>query len=332
MADFEGKRLWLHRRQDVCNVAFSCAQAPFPLAWSLLRGEHAVTVETSRANTLEPPVGGPRSPAWQPLQQTLADACGGLAAFQERVQVIFSDLDRLRDDLDRRAHEVARHENDLARREAAFADQRKEIGRLSHQVEHREAETASAWAEVEKLKAELHVADKERKEWRARWETTASDPSGNSETVRELADTKRELAAAKKQVEELQQQLKAFEGTENAQEAISELEQDRADLEAELQLVRDRAEELYNKVREQKEELHEQRDSLMGELKQLRRVVERQAELLADARAGRGGDGASHVIKSVERDPVLDSVTSQFARLHKDGTNRRSKPRRERPQ
>jgi chromosome segregation ATPase len=120
---------------------------------------------------------------------------------------------------------------------------------------------------------------------------------------------------------------------DSAQEAISELEQDRADLEAELQLVRDRAEELYNKVREQKEELHEQRDALMSELKQLRRVVERQAELLAESRAGRGGDGASHVIKSVERDPVLDSVTSQFARLHKDVNSRRnSKPRRERPE
>lgn len=291
-----------------------------------------MTVETSRTATLEPPV-GPRSPAWQPLQQTLAEACGGLAAFHERVAVIFGDLDRLRDDLDRRAHDVSRHENDLARREAAFADQRKEIGRLSHQVEHREAETASAWAEVEKLKAELHVAEKERKEWRARWEASASDPgSHNLEASRELAEARRELAAAKKQIEDLQQQLKAFEGQESAQETISELEQDRADLEAELHLVRDRAEELYNKVREQKEELHEQRDSLMGELKQLRRVVERQAELLADARAGRSTDGASHVIKSVERDPVLDSVTSQFARLHKDSNGRRSKPRRERPQ
>lgn len=288
-----------------------------------------MSVETSRAATQEPPV-GPRSPAWQPLQQTLADACGGLAAFHERVAVIFADLDRLRDDLDRRAHDIARHENDLSRREAAFADQRKEIGRLSHQVEHREAETASAWAEVEKLKAELHVADKERKEWRARWEATASDPSGNSDAARELVEVKRELAAARKQVEELQQQLKAFEGMENSQETIAELEQDRADLEAELSLVRDRAEELYNKVREQKEELHDQRDALMSELKQLRRVVERQAELLADARGGRG-ESASHVIKSVERDPVLDSVTSQFARLHKDVTNRRNKPRRERP-
>ncbi len=279
---------------------------------------------------MEPPA-GPRSPAWQPLQQTLAEACGGLAAFQERVGGVFGDLDRLRDDLDRRAHDLARRENELSRREAAFNDQRKEIGRLSHQVEHREAETASAWAEVEKLKAELHVADKERKEWRARWESNASDPSGNAESVRELAETKRELAAVKKQIEELQRQLKALEGHEGSSEVIAELEQDRADLEAELSLVRDRAEELYNKVREQKEELHEQRDALMGELKQLRRVVERQAELLADSRGGRGGDGASHVIKSVERDPVLDSVTSQFARLHKDGATRRSKPRRERP-
>lgn len=291
-----------------------------------------MTSQSSPTSTMEPPV-GPRSPAWQPLQQTLADACGGLAAFHERVQVIFSDLDRLRDDLDRRAHEISRQENDLARREAAFADQRKEIGRLSHQVEHREAETASAWAEVEKLKAELHVADKERKEWRARWESTAADPSGNnSETAKELTETKKELAAAKKKIEELQNQLKSLEGMENAQEAIAELEQDRADLEAELALVRDRAEELYNKTREQKEELNDQRDALMSELKQLRRVVERQAELLAESRGGRGGDGASHVIKSVERDPVLDSVTSQFARLHKDANSRRNKPRRERPE
>jgi chromosome segregation ATPase len=288
-----------------------------------------VTVETARAAASEPYV-GPRSPAWQPLQQTLADACGGLAAFQERVSIIFGDLDRLRDDLDRRAAEIARHENDLSRREAAFSDQRKEIGRLSHQVEHREAETASAWAEVEKLKAELHVAEKERKEWRARWEANAADPSGNPELARELSETKRELAAAKKQIEDLQHQLKASEGSEHSQETIAELEQDRADLEAELQLVRDRAEELYNKVREQKEELHDQRDALMSELKQLRRVVERQAELLADARAGRG-ENATHVIKSIERDPVLDSVTSQFARLHKDVNSRRNKPRRERP-
>jgi exonuclease SbcC len=289
-----------------------------------------VTAQTSPPNTLEPPV-GPRSPAWQPLQQTLAEACGGLAAFHERVQVIFGDLDRLRDDLDRRAHDIARQENDLARREAAFADQRKEIGRLSHQVEHREAETASAWAEVEKLKAELHVADKERKEWRARWEATAADPTGNAESAKELVEAKKELAAAKKKIEDLQQQLKSYEGLENAQETIAELEQDRADLEAELQLVRDRAEELYNKVREQKEELHDQRDALVSELKQLRRIVERQAELLAESR--RNGDGATHVIKSIERDPVLDSVTSQFARLHKDVTSRRnSKPRRERPE
>ena len=150
--------------------------------------------ETPRANTIEPPV-GPRSPAWQPLQQTLAEACGGLAAFQERVGGIFGDLDRLRDDLDRRAHDIARQENELARREAAFNDQRKEIGRLSHQVEHREAETASAWAEVEKLKAELHVADKERKEWRARWESNASEPAVSAESAKELAEAKRSCAS-----------------------------------------------------------------------------------------------------------------------------------------
>ena len=160
-----------------------------------------------------------------------------------------------------------------------------------------------------------------------------ADPTANAESAKELAETKRELAAAKKQIDALQQQLKSFEGMDSQHETIAELEQDRADLEAELSLVRDRAEELYNKVREQKEELHDQRDALMSELKQLRRVVERQAELLAESRGGRTSDGASHVIKSVERDPVLDSVTSQFARLHKDATSRRSKPpRRERPE
>ncbi len=108
---------------------------------------------------------------------------------------------------------------------------------------------------------------------------------------------------------------------------LSELEHERDALEAELELVRNRAAELDETVAEQQRALSEQKSVLSGELQQLRRLVEKQAELFATRDESVPPPvvevAAETAANTQMSDPVVHSVMAQFAKLQKDVARRR---------
>jgi SMC interacting uncharacterized protein involved in chromosome segregation len=110
-------------------------------------------------------------------------------------------------------------------------------------------------------------------------------------------------------------------------EQLTALEREREALEVELELVRSRAAELNETVVEQQREIAEQKSELSTELQQLRRLVEKQADLIADRATPSEGEAARPAEPAPEvtqpNDPVVNSVMAQFAKLQKDVAQRR---------
>jgi uncharacterized protein (DUF3084 family) len=163
-----------------------------------------------------------------------------------------------------------------------------------------------------------------------------SEALANAELVgvrQEIAQTREEMARLPEQNESLREQL-------------HELELERRGLEAELEGLRVRTAELADNLAEMKRETSEERAEWSGELRQLRRTLERQAELLADrlstAQAidravahhetelqpvktpAENPPVSAEPAKSTSKDTVLGSVMAQFESLQRDRQKRRN--------
>jgi SMC interacting uncharacterized protein involved in chromosome segregation len=111
-----------------------------------------------------------------------------------------------------------------------------------------------------------------------------------------------------------------------SQQQLSELQREREALESELELVRNRAAELNETVVEQQRAINEQKTELSTELQQLRRLVEKQADLFADRVEDRkrpAAQGREEPSEATAADPVVTSVMAQFAKLQRDVAQRR---------
>jgi hypothetical protein len=127
---------------------------------------------------------------------------------------------------------------------------------------------------------------------------------------------------------------------------VSELERERADLENELEAVRPRCEELSATVAEQKRQLTDERAEWTAEFRQLRKILDKQSQLLAQRVEPVSGGAAPAPTITVPHlaaapaqqpvaaaaapqqhvgaiDPVLGSVMNQFQMLQKDAARRR---------
>lgn len=283
---------------------------------------------------------------WQPIGETVAEFRSECSDLEHIVQSLFDQLDQLRIELDRKGREVERERQRVAERERQLSDQRKETNRFAHQFEHQEAKLSETLAEIEELKILVR---------RAAEETTQRDALIESQNEKHLEQLQRERQSLQRQLTEAQNELtkhasmardlaiarkeisdlRASGGNvvihgEDA-EQVSELEQERAALEAELELVRGRAAELYEALAQERRVLAEHRLETNNELKQLRRIVEKQAELLTDRAAAAPAhrevavdDVDDEPIEaSATADPVISSVMAQFAKLQKDVAERR---------
>ncbi len=98
-------------------------------------------------------------------------------------------------------------------------------------------------------------------------------------------------------------------------------------MESELELVRSRAAELNETVTQQQRDIAVQQNELGTELQQLRKLVEKQADLIADravnARENVPPVAPSSTVPTQPNDPVVNSVMAQFAKLQKDVAQRR---------
>jgi chromosome segregation ATPase len=149
------------------------------------------------------------------------------------------------------------------------------------------------------------------------------------EERRQLADERQRVVAERALWDEQKRQLAGDAHGSNGDRVV-ELEHERATLEDELETVRRRCEELADTVAEQKRQIAEERAEWTAEFRQLRKILDKQSQILAQ-RVEHGpippltvvpaapvdpGDGAI--------DPVLGSVVSQFQLLQKDAARRRA--------
>jgi DNA repair exonuclease SbcCD ATPase subunit len=173
------------------------------------------------------------------------------------------------------------------------------------------------------------------------------------EERRQLAEERQKLATEKVQWQG-QKQRNASESPSG--ERVAEAEHERAALEEELETVRQRCEELAGTVAEQKRQIAEERAEWTAEFRQLRKILDKQSQLLAQrmdhhaqaplavvpaavacaAPNGSNGtnsngsngasvsNGANVPAARGAIDPVLGSVMNQFQLLQKDAARRRA--------
>jgi chromosome segregation ATPase len=254
---------------------------------------------------------------WQPIGETVAEFRNECADFEHLIESLFDQLDVLRCELGRKMHDLQQERDRVAQRERELAEQREENQRAAHQFEHQEAKLSAALSEIDELKNVV---------------------ASQQESSVESAALAQELAAAQHEISELRAQLLARPAGGANDQQVAELEQERSALESELELVRGRAAELYDSLSQERRVLNELRTESAAELKQLRRLVERQSELLAERATS--GNASNTLTVSRETimaesaresaddagpaaDPVVNSVMAQFAKLQKEVAERR---------
>lgn len=255
---------------------------------------------------------------WQPIGETVAEFRNECADFENLIDSLFDQLDVLRCELGRKMFDLEQERQKVVESEQQLAQQREDNQRAAHDFEHQEAILSTALNELEELRSLV---------------ATHQQSSAANATLSQ------ELAAAQQEIADLRAQLVARPAGGASDRQVAELEQERSALESELELVRGRAAELYDSLSQERRALTELRTETATEMKQLRRIVERQSELLAE-RAG-AGSGPNTITVSRESimaegkhdddapdagpaaDPVINSVMAQFAKLQKEVAERR---------
>jgi DNA repair exonuclease SbcCD ATPase subunit len=108
---------------------------------------------------------GTLAASWRPIEMAAAELRHECTALDQLVQELFGDLDRVRSELELKADEVEEGRKRLAERGRQLADQRKEVGRLSHQLEQQDSQLREALGELRGLREQL---DREREDYRGR--------------------------------------------------------------------------------------------------------------------------------------------------------------------
>ncbi|QDU29662.1 hypothetical protein ETAA8_47770 [Anatilimnocola aggregata] len=116
--------------------------------------------------------------AGEPLRAVALQLREEFTSFDRLMNDVFADVEQLRDQLQLKMAEVDDARSRLAERGRQLAEQRKESGRLTHQLEHQEARLDAAIGELQQLRGQIEqerLAANEREE-RYR-ETTAQQLS-----------------------------------------------------------------------------------------------------------------------------------------------------------
>jgi chromosome segregation ATPase len=192
--------------------------------------------------------------------------------------------------------------------------------RLELQLEHHQ----QLQGQIDQLKQDAAQARDELVQLRTQF-GPLTESAIEAERLRgELATVRTELAAAQTQLQSKQEQPDL---RESLAAAIAERDQ----VEIELDQLRHRAAELADSLAEQKRSQNEQRDQWSEELRQLRRSVEKQSELIAKGTGAPAAPAASN--GAVEHRPaaasggdqVMDTVLQQFEMLQKNKVRKMAK-------
>jgi chromosome segregation ATPase len=285
------------------------------------------------------------------LGQPIVELRKNQAALSVLINRLFADLDLRRTQLDGEARELQSQREHLSRQNSAQAAV---DGALAVQCQERLAQA----------EAELSVARREIAEYRERFSAAAAaqnppcDPGSNApdhplrlkELELERAELQRSLDAARAQISQLagaalelaearaqlaclrERLLEAQAQAQSAgnacetdrQQQICDLELERRTLRAELETVRRQAAELADHLAESRRQFVEERSEWNAELRHLRRLLERQSQLMEDRNVfGMYGNSAPRGSQTLDpvnpnHDPVLGAVMAQFAQLKHD--------------
>jgi len=252
---------------------------------------------------------------------------GALADCSVQAQEFETFLTSQLEALEQRFHRLTERERHLQDdAESTILATQAEQSEASRQVEQLTAELALAREKIERLErsaAKGNAAESEISILRQELEKAATQSSRMAGMAVELADARAELAELKGRQGASQTQI-----VSDLERRLREVEQDRAALETELDHIRKRAAEANSALAEHKRREVEERAEWSGELKQLRRALEKQSMLLVEQQE----TGANSTRKTVPvrgdstptiSDPVVDSVMEQFESLQRDMIKRR---------
>ncbi len=293
----------------------------------------------------------------------MAEFRSGCSDLEETLEELFQEVDHLRVDFADRVQELEQRRTQLEVEHERFCEEQETVGELTGKLAQYESDLVAAQSELSSLRDEL-TQERERgaatsTEQTSRLEQQIAELESQQELLTNdrqqvesqletaqqelgrLASIEQELAEARQQLERAEDQMAAVQeqnglattmaagGPGQADlESLDALQQEREALEAELELVRGRASELDEVVADQKQTFADERAELSTELKALRRLVEKQAEMLASGQqpVATGTPATPATVAPTgnrESDPVVSSVMAQFAKLQKDVAQRR---------
>ncbi len=249
-----------------------------------------------------------------------------LGHIQEHVQEHRADeLQRVKAALEDRDMELARARDELQAARAELAQQRERAAA---------APAADMTAELQTLQASLAELQRESQTLRGERDALQAQAQQTAQQLARMADLQQELAEVHQQLEQARADCRAAAAESRASlpcgvdpDTLTALAQEREALETELELVRNHAAELNETVTQQQREIAAQKSELSTELQQLRKLVEKQADLIADravnVRESVPAAGQTATTPTQANDPVVNSVMAQFAKLQKDVAQRR---------
>ncbi|OHB78924.1 MAG: hypothetical protein A2W31_10605 [Planctomycetes bacterium RBG_16_64_10] len=255
-----------------------------------------------------------------------------LGQFHEELRIQRSELERGRRDLEATARELEQQQSSqLAALQEKYEAAQAELDRLRQQPdESRLAREAVLERQIDQLQNECNRFESESEVARTRVAELTATIEDLSQADRDHNTVDETLCDARQRLEIAAQEMSSKEAQ------ISKLEQERDDLEAELDSVRSRAAELSDTLDQIKRESIEERAEWSAELKQMRRVLERQTDLLTPRPSSRlavaaptatmpmttAGSAAS---AQSAADPVLGTVMAQFEKIRQERAQRRLK-------
>lgn len=214
----------------------------------------------------------------------------------------------------------------LIQAEEQVADLQRQIAALNEQV-------AGSRDAAERLL----LAQAEQAALRDELEAARAQTARFAGTAIELADARAELLRRGERINALEREhsIGSSAAEQELLEQLRESQRERTELELELETVRARVAELSERSDAEKHRISEERSQWAGELRQLRRALELQSELLGEREAAlqkigrRAATPAASTTETVvmpvptTNDPVLEAVREQFQRLQSNRIQRR---------
>jgi len=268
---------------------------------------------------------------WEPLTRCLEQLRGGHAEVDQFLRGLLEELDQTHSQL-------SQHELQLLRQREQLADQRDQLAQREQSAQQGDAGDERTQAELESLREERDELRKQLKQERAQGAKL-------TDAALELTTVQAELARAQGELAEERKVRREVDGNlgEDVQGLVSGLEQERAVLETELEAIRRRAAELSGTLDEQKRRAEQDREKWAAELAHLRRILQQQAEWLAEQHRAQAVPAQTPAAPPVHaeqprasapaaaeesgEDTVLESVMAQFEMIQKDIVRRREKNR-----